>query len=495
MSRSLYGWMKRRRMAPVDALTRREMLRRTAAGAALLFLSGNACASRGTGAGRRIVVVGAGFAGLAAAHELAAAGYDVTVVDARNRVGGRVLSFGDFVPGRNIEGGGELVGSNHATWLAYAEQFGLEFIEIVEPEEAEWPIVLGGTRLTKEEADALYEEMDAAVGQLNALAAPIDAQEPWTSPDAAALDARTVADWIAKLEVSQLCKAGITAQLQADMGTTTARQSLLAMLAQVKGGGLEKYWTDSETQRCKGGNQQLATKLAAALEESGNGRVKLSAPVARIDHGGAKALVTLADGTVIEADDVVLAVPPTTWSKIAIEPALPDALAPQMGIATKFLAMVKSRFWETTGLAADGLTDGPIGWTWDATNGQEGGEGAACLVAFSGGPGAITARGWSSAERDTKFLAELARLFPSVAERFVRSRWMDWPGDAWTLAGYSMLAPGQVTTAAPRLRAGIGRLHFAGEHCSTAFAGYMEGALESGVAAARRIAKKDGVAR
>jgi len=494
MSRSLYGWMKRRRAPPVDALTRREMMRRTAAGATLLLLSGHGCATRVTGAGRRIVVVGAGFAGLAAAHELAAAGYDVTVVDARQRLGGRVLSFDDFVPGRNVEGGGELIGSNHATWLAYADRFGLAFLPIVEPEDAEWPIVLAGTRLTKQEAVALYEEMDGAYTQLNALAAPIDANEPWTSPDAAALDARTVADWIAKLSVSPLCKTGITAQLQADMGTSTARQSLLALLAQVKGGGLEKFWTDSETQRCDGGNQQLAARLAEALERSGNGRVRLSTTVARIDHGGAKAIVTLADGSSLEADDVVLAVPPTTWSKLVVEPELPAALAPQMGTNTKFLAMVKSRFWETTGLAADGLTDGPIGWTWDATNGQEG-EGAACLTAFSGGPGADVARGWSGAERDAKFLAELARLFPTMGERFVRSRWMEWPADPWTLAGYSMMAPGQVTTAAPRLRAGLGRLHFAGEHCSTAFAGYMEGALESGVAVARRIAKRDGVAR
>lgn len=494
MSRSLYGWMKRRRAAPIAAVTRREMLERTAAGAALLFLSGAACTTRGKDAGRRVVVVGAGFAGLAAACELASAGYDVTVIEARARIGGRVLSFKDFVPGRDVEGGGELIGSNHATWLAYAERLGLEFIEIVEPDEAEWPIVLQGARLTKEDAEALYEEMDAAFSLMNGDAAAIDADRPWQSLDAAAIDARSVADWIAKLDVSQRCKAGITAQLETDNGTPAERQSLLAMLAQVKGGGIEKYWTDSETQRCKGGNQQLADALAEELVKSGRGSVRLGNAVTRIEHGGATVCVTLGDGSVVEADDVVLAIPPTTWSKIAIEPALPDALAPQMGINTKFLAMVKSRFWETSALAADGLTDGPIGWTWDATHGQEG-DGAACLVAFSGGPGAVTARGWSNDERDAKFLAEYARLFPTMSEQFVRSRWMNWPSDSWTLASYSMMAPGQVTTMAPVLREGLGRLHFAGEHCSTAFPGYMEGALSSGVALARRIAMRDGLAR
>jgi monoamine oxidase len=72
---------------------------------------------------------------------------------------------------------------------------------------------------------------------------------------------------------------------------------------------------------------------------------------------------------------------------------------------------------------------------------------------------------------------------------------MDWPSDPWTQTGYSFPAPGQVTTVGPILRQGLGRLHFAGEHTCFAFVGYMEGALNSGVALARRIAKRDGVVK
>lgn len=495
MSRSLYGWMKRRRMPRLDAMTRREMLQRTAAGAAALLLSGNACAAaRGRRDGKRIVVVGAGFAGLAAAHELAAAGYTVTIVEARKRVGGRVLSFSDFVEGRNVEGGGELIGSNHPNWLNFAERFSLEFLDITEPEEAEWPIVLGGKRLTSEEADALYEEMDAAFSAMNGDAEPVDAEEPWKSPRAAELDARATADWVAQLEVSELCKAGITAQLEADNGAPTARQSYLANLAQVKGGGLEKYWTDSEVYRCLGGNDRLATKLANGAVETGRATLALGNAAKRIEHDGARVRVTLADGEVLECDDVVLALPPPTWGAIEFAPALPAGLAPQMGVNTKYLARVKSRFWEEAGLAADGLTDGVIGWTWDATHGQEG-DGPACLTAFSGGSGAATARSWKSDERDALYLAEYARLYPTMKEHFEQARFMDWPGDPLTRAGYSIPAPGEITTVGPRLRKGLARIHFAGEHCSHAFPGYMEGALASGVAVARRLAVRDGVAR
>src|SRR5688500_20260401 len=89
----------------------------------------------------RAVIIGAGFSGLAAAHELSKAGYDVTVVEARNRVGGRVISFSDLVPGKNVEGGGELIGTDHPAWLGYARQFGLEFLGVGEVD-LELPIVL-----------------------------------------------------------------------------------------------------------------------------------------------------------------------------------------------------------------------------------------------------------------------------------------------------------------------------------------------------------------
>jgi monoamine oxidase len=77
----------------------------------------------------------------------------------------------------------------------------------------------------------------------------------------------------------------------------------------------------------------------------------------------------------------------------------------------------------------------------------------------------------------------------------VRARFMDWPSDPWSKASYSFPAPGQVMAQGPTLRQGIGRLHFAGEYCSYAFMGYMEGALNSGAAAARRIAQRDGVVK
>ena len=467
-------------------LTRREMLQRSFAAGAALLISERFTGPLGAGAGR-VVVIGAGFSGLAAAHELSRAGYEVTVVEARNRVGGRVLSFSDLVPGKNVEGGGELIGSNHPAWLAYAKQFGLQFLDVGE-EDLEAPIVINGKKVTAEQSEQLWEEMEKVFNSIVADAAKVDADEPWKAADAEALDKRTLADWIDKQGASPLCRSALHTMMMADNGVVTEWQSYLANLAMVKGGGLEKYWSESEVYRCRGGNQQLATKLVGAI---GAARVLTRTPVRAVVLTDRGARVTLGSGKVLEAEHVLLTAPPSVWNKIAIDPVLPVALAPQMGTNVKYLMALKSPVWRRTELAPELLSDGPVSMTWHATDGQKGpGE---ALTAFSGGPAADLCREWTAAQRDRNYRAELEKIYRGITTSFVRARFMDWPSDPWSKASYSFPAPGQVTAQGPTLRQGLGRLHFAGEYSSYAFMGYMEGALNSGAAAAKRIAERDGL--
>ncbi len=495
MSRSLFAVLSRRYDPKVDAAQRREFMKYTLAIGAAGLISGvpgarSVFAQAGKASGKRVVVIGAGFAGLACAYELLAAGYDVTVLDARNRVGGRVLTFTDFVKGRVVEGGAELIGSNHPTWVAYAEKFGLEFLDMTESDGL-FPISIGGKMLSSEESEALYEELDAAMAMMNADAMPINADEPWNSPNAAELDKKTVAQWIAGLEVSDLCKKAASLQLMGDNGVDPDKQSYLGMLAQVKGGGVEKYWTESEVCRCKGGNQQLAHKLADAI---GKDRLILGLAARTIEAKNSGMVVTAADGRTIEADDVVLAAPPSVWKKMEIKPALPAVLMPQMGVNLKYLLETKGRFWAEKGIAPDSLTDGDITMTWEGTDNQPG-DGPACLVSFSGGSAAERCRSRINPERREAYLTELEKLYPGMKEQAGGERFMDWPGDAWTQAGYSFPAPGQVTTVGPALHKGVGKLHFAGEHACYKFVGYMEGALNSGASMAKRLAVRDGVVK
>src|SRR5262249_37798843 len=204
------------------------------------------------------------------------------------------------------------------------------------------------------------------------------------------------------------------------------------------------------------------------------------------------ASVSVSNGQTLEADDVILAVPPSAWKGIAFDPPLPADLTPQMGLSTKFHSALKTRFWEKDGLSPRSVSDAPAFATWeDAADIPE--QGGVCLTSFAGGPGAEEAIGWKADERQAKYLAALERSYPGIGKEFVKGRFTTWHEDPLTGAGYSFPAPGEVTTIGPRLLEGLGRLHFAGEHCCPAFVGYMEGALQSGLRLAKKLAKRDGV--
>ncbi|HKV98983.1 MAG TPA: NAD(P)/FAD-dependent oxidoreductase [Vicinamibacterales bacterium] len=486
MPGALYRQLRARLHKPVEGPTRREMLRLTMLGAAGLLLSDNlARAQRPPG---RVLIVGAGFAGLAAAHELASIGYDVRVFEARDRVGGRVRSIKTFAPGKVVEAGAELIGSNHLAWAAYKQRFNLRYRDIIESAGDE-PIVLNGKMLDADKAEAIYDEMERAYAMLDNAAALVNADEPWKSPQAAELDADNVAAWIDRQNFSADCKLALHAEFTSDNGVVTAKQSHLGNLSQIKGGGLEAYWTETEVFRCEGGNAQLADRLRATLFES---RVQLKSAVTHISAGGPTASITLADGTRVDGDDVILAVPPSVWPKITIDPPLDPRLTPQMGHNVKCLLRLQSRFWRSAKLSPNSLGNGPVTATWEATNNLSGTE--AVMVAFSGGPSADTVHGWAATARPKNYLDALGVAYKGIAAQFVGTPlFMDWPNEPWTMASYSFPAPGQVTSQGPILRAPLGRLHFAGEHTNYAFVGYMEGALGSGIALAKRIAQRDGL--
>lgn len=498
MTTSLYARLLRQFQPERFNATRREALKITAATAGGLLLSGPAYAfARPRSAGKRVVVIGAGFSGLACAHELRAVGYDVTILEATNRVGGRVLSLSDFIPGKNVEGGAELIGSNHLNWVAYAEKFHLEFLDVSECEECESPVILGGKRVPKDELEKLTHDMDTAFSRMNEDAKAVDDYEPWKTPNAVELDNRSSAAWAKELDVSPTAKLGVLAQLLADNGAPPSRQSYLGNLAQVKGGGLEKYWTDSEVYRCKGGNDQLARKLAEAV---GKERIALNVACQSIEQKGDRMVVTGRDGRTIECDDVVLAISPAVWHKIQIAPGLPEALKPQMGSNIKYLMHLKKKFWEEGKLAPDSLSDGEVNMTWEGTDGQwgadaqKGGEDA-CMVGFSGGPSADACMAAMGEGLDKFYAERLEPVYPGYKDNFVKARLMPWPKFQWVGAGYSFPAPGQVTTVGPMLRKGFGNLHFASEAASYRFVGYMEGALDAGVMLAKRLAERDGLVK
>jgi monoamine oxidase len=450
--------------------------------AAGLVLAGCRSSPRRSESAPRVVVVGAGLAGLACAHELRQRGSDVVVLEARSRVGGRVHSLDDIVPGASIEAGGEFIGANHPCWLGYARQFGLALDPITgEDEDVEIPVVLQGARIGGRELEALWREIDAMQDGLTKFSREVDGDEPWNHPHAGAIDMRHVWGWVEEQQVSRLSRHAFRVLLAADAGMTTKRQSLLATLAMIAGGGHDAFWTSSESYRCSGGNARLARALAGAI---GHERVVAGTPVTKI-RWTLGAVEVESQSSTFPADRVVLATPPTTWPRIEFDPPLPAGMAPQLGHSVKYLASVSRRVWHESSQAPEAVTDGPISLTWEPTRGST--QGSAVLSSFSSGEAADHLHSLRGAALKQVVLSELEGLYPGFEGAFVAGRFLDWPADEWTRAGYSFPAPGETTTRVKRLREPFGALIVAGEHTSSRFPGYMEGALESGVRAASMV--------
>ena len=431
-----------------------------------------------------VIVIGAGLAGLAAAYELHSVGYDVTVVEGRKRVGGRVKTLRKFIPGRVVEGGAELIGSNHHAWLSYKHRFHLHFTDVLEPPNA--PVILGGWRLSNKEARVLQYEFERATEKLNAAASHVNADMPWKSPHASVLDKTSLREAIEEMEdASALCKLAILEQLVTDNGVPAEGQSYLGVLAMIKGGGGKSYWEDTEVFRCKEGNQKLAEKLADSLPD---GSVRLNCQVKRIRIHDGKVQVWISKGKTLTARDLILAVPPSVWPSIKFDPGLPKRYFGQFGKNVKYLMNIEKNSWSP--LSPSLSSDGPIDLTWQGTDQQPGPR--AALVAFSGANDAEECRGWK--RREDEYLSRLTPIYPEITRRMKKCKFMDWPGNKWTRGSYSFPAPGEVMRVGPLLRKPFHRrMHFAGEHTCYAFVGYMEGALQSGLRVAEQLARRDRV--
>jgi monoamine oxidase len=491
VERSLLARLRRRFGEGPDRATRRELLKTALASSAGLLLAAalSGCRKSRPRVAVRVAVIGGGFAGLACAHELQEAGYTVELFEARQRLGGRVASVRDLAAGKVVEGGGEFIGTNHPTWLAYAKHFHLELVDLPEHADEDTTVILDGKRLKEKDARRLHKEMEEGADLLVEDAEDIIAEEPWCSPDALALDKRSLGEVLTAMDIGALGKCGLKAEFCASMGVVPARKSYLALLSILKAHGLDKYWTETESFRCKGGNEQLASKFAKKI---GKEHLHEGVPISAIRLRDNGASIQSADEKWHEFDDVVLTVPPSTWSKIDIDPPLPAELTMQMGTTIKYLAAVRGRWWEKGKQTPEGLCDGGLGQTWEATDTQKG-AGEAVLASAAGGSAAQERRRLEEEERVAAYAKEFELLLPGFRGQFLRDRFFDWPGEAWTLAGWSCPAPGQLTVYGPILKRGLGRLHFAGEHAGFGFTGFMEGALKSGSDVAKRLALRDGL--
>jgi monoamine oxidase len=424
-----------------------------------------------------VVVVGAGLAGLAAARDLEAGGSQVTVLESRDRVGGRVEQV-ELPDGRIVQLGGEVVGNAHTSYLGLVEELGLTLTAsyVAEPGAI--------TRQTAESLDvgdwpswctpadqASYDEVEAA---LDKVLSSIDPDDPWSCPDLGRLDRLSVADWMREvgatpnvLRLHELMHLGLA-------DGSTERQSMFAYARKQRVGGTTGAYDVGqwENLRVSEGSATVALRMAAGLRD-----LRLSTPVRRIDVGPTST-VTTDDGEEIRADAVVIAVPSGPARDIAITGVSDERLGSlrrqRHAWAAKFVAAYPTPFWRERGQNALAESEGVLGSTWPQVDGV-----LSALVP----PERFAA--FASGDPDTRTreaLAQVAELYGPEALAPLRTWTRLWGTDPWTQGYVTSWRPGDVEA--------VGPLH--GTHeppfyvCGSDqwVAGYMEGAVRTGRGAA-----------
>jgi monoamine oxidase len=455
------------------------------------------------GAPGRIIVAGAGLAGLTAAIHLRDAGWDVLVLEARERVGGRVhtLYGGDpgvpLDPGLRVDVGGESVDDTHAALLGMVRRFGLDTerrpgstsdrrntgryryqgatFSFAELTALRFGGVLADLRRVYDELERLPEHYR------------LDPEHPEAADSAAELDALSMASWLDGLHLVREARFLVE---QANTSLYNSQLNDLSMLfvVQQTAASAGASADQSETMRIANGNASLPRAIAAELGAA----LIVDAPVTSVRRVGELVGVTARDETHFGAH-VVLATPPLPTRAMQFDPPLPPAIATaiaglDLGGATKVVNQYHRPFWNDSGESGFSLSDLTYRISWDAADSYDAPGGL--LTTFTTASNGRELAALPDAARIDRVRHELAQVFPESPEHLAGPAvTVAWSEEPFTGGGYAVYKPRQLSAFWEPLRAGADRIHFAGEHLES-LCGYMESAVRSGIRAAARIGRR-----
>ena len=444
-----------------------------------------------------VVVVGAGISGLMAARKLRAGGARVLVVEARDRVGGRVLNH-HLRAGGVIEAGGAFVGPTQDRILRLADDLGVKTFK--EYAAGENVYVKNGERSTytgtvPPDPSIL---LDAAMLQMriDMMASQIDVAAPWSHPEAASWDSMTVREWVSAQTISADTDQLLKCYFQPSWGSDAGNVSVLFLAWFIATAGNEDnvgtFERSSSTaggaqdSRFRLGSQTVPIRMARQLGD----RVALRAPVRRIVQRDGWAHVHTDRGTV-RARRVVVACPPPLVLDIDWAPQLPARRRKllsnmPMGHLMKCDAVYETPFWRADGLSGSGLST--AGATRAVFDNTPAGGGPGVLLAFVGGSTWNTYGRLPRAERKRAVLKGFAEMFGEQALHPIEYTEHDWTLEPWTTGGpIALPRPGVISTVGSEIREPFGRVHWAGTETSTYWSGFMDGAVRAGERAAREV--------
>jgi monoamine oxidase len=499
------------RLATDAPMSRRQFVAGTAAVAAVATL--DACAPRTpttTATPQRsdgsapVLIIGAGIAGLIAGYRLRQAGVPIRIVEAQNRVGGRMYSLRNFfADGQVCELGGELIDTNHVRIQALAQELGitLDDLSADDPNVARETFYFDGAlRTERNVVEAFVPVAQRVLAAIASFGADADVGYRNAIPAAATLDRISIAQWLDSVGVSGWFRKLIDVGYTTEYGLPTDRQSALnfLMMIETDPDPFRIFGESDERYHVHEGNDAIVRALGQKLSDAIETNTVLESVDRRADGTYVCSLRRGSSSTQATAPQVILATPFTLLREVRMNVELPaqkrQAIA-ELGYGTNAKLMVgfSSRVWRTTHKTNGSvLSDLPFQLVWETSRFQSGNAGI--LTNFTGGAHGIELGQGSDVDQAAKLVADLERVFPgvSVTRAGMKQVRFHWPSHPWTRGSYASYLTGQRTAFGGAEGEPVDGLFFAGEHCSRYAQGFMEGGCETGEAAAKAVAEVRG---
>ncbi len=439
-----------------------------------------------------VIIVGAGLSGMIAARKVLEAGLTPLILEADERVGGRILTQ-EAIPGVPVELGAQWIGDTHQRMFRLAAELGVQTYPQYDEGETSYDLAGSGV-LRENEFHARFaaelKELELVLRHLDLLAADVPVDAPWQAPRALEWDAVTAGAWYDAQGLTPVARTLLEICTVGILAVPTAEVSFLHLLFTIQTCGVtSELFAESEggaqTTRFIGGTSEIPRRLAALVGD----RIVLDVPVQLIEHTADSAIVHCRGGLVARGRRVIVAISPTLAGRIMYEPPLPgirDQLTQRLpnGSAMKAFFIYDEPFWRADGFNGQLISDvGPARMSNDTCIP---GDDHGVILLFLEGDQARTFGRLPEAQRREALTAELVRHYGGAAAEPVFYVDGEWSERQWTRGCYNANhGPHVWTTYGPALSTPIGVIHWASTDTATHWSAYMEGAVDAGERAAQ----------
>ncbi|MBG1269665.1 flavin monoamine oxidase family protein [Nostoc sp. WHI] len=447
----------------------------------------------------KVLVVGAGIAGLTAAYRLRQAGVPVDIIEARNRVGGRMRSLANAAgTGVTVELGGEFIDTDHTKLRSLAQELGLTIVDVLATDKGLVPETwyFQGRKIPELEIINYFIPLANKIEEDLVSIGDGDVTYRSYNQAAFALDNTSLAEYLKQAKINPILQEMLKLSYTTEYGREAAEQSCLNLVFLIGTNTdiFSVYGESDERYTIRGGNDQVPRLLANSLANVIEPETELEAICIRPDG---RYRVSLRSGYKKfdrTYERILLTLPFSTLRLVKLDVNLPafkkKAIAELgYGTNTKLITAYQQRLWRTQ-YNSTGSTFTDLGFqsTWEQSRYQKGVKGL--INNFTGGEHGLSLGKGSAESQAQIFLPQLDRIFPGIQKlRQGQAIRAYWPGEQYTRGSYACYLVGQWTSIAGSEQKRVGNLFFAGEHCSLSYQGYMEGGCRTGEVAARRILK------